>query len=448
MRGEVSSDPRDGLKRVLRLRDAVFLVVASVIGSGIFFTPGQVADLLPHPGWILAAWTAGGVLSLAGALANAELGAMFPRAGGDYVYLREGVHPAAGFMVGWLTFGIIYTGTIAAVSAALAEAIAGPLGWDEPATVALAIGATLFCSALNYLGLRWGALANNVTSIVKIVALTGFAFLGFAIGDGLASRLTGPFASGAGEVTLSAFALSMSPVLFSYLGWNASVYVASEIQDPGRNVPRSLFIGLGVCTGVYLLVNAAYLFALPLAELRTVQDAGTAAATGLFGPAAAAVVSVFVLVSIFGTLNATVLVGPRIAYAMALDGLFVGGADRVTASFQTPGVAIGIQAVVSCGLLLVLRSFPSALDFTTFAILLAAVADVVALFALRRKQPDRARPYRAWGYPWTPAVYALVCSALAVSLAVENPMESGFALALMLLGLPCYWGLRRRERGI
>ena len=372
MMEELGNHPRDALRRVLGLRDAVFLVVASVIGSGIFLTPGPVAALLPDPGWILVAWLAGGLLSLAGALANAELGAMFPRAGGDYVYLREGIHPAAGFMVGWLTFGVIYTGTIAAVSAALAEAIAVPLGWGRGATVALAVAATLLCSALNYVGVRWGALANNVTSIVKLGALTGFALLGLAIGEGDWARLTPPFAGGAGEVTLSAFALAMSPILFSYLGWNATVYVASEVRDPGRNLPRSLFLGLGLCTGFYLLINSVYLYAIPVSELASVQDAGSAAATRLFGAEAAAVVSMFVLVSIFGTLNATVLVGPRIAYAMALDGLFVGAADRVTRSFQTPGVAIVIQAFVACGLLLVLQGFPSALDFTTFAILMAA----------------------------------------------------------------------------
>jgi APA family basic amino acid/polyamine antiporter len=346
--------PLDRLRRDLRLSDAVLLVVASVIGSGIFFTPGRVADLLPHPGWILAAWLAGGVLSLAGALANAALGAMFPRAGGDYVYLREGVHPAAGFMVGWLTFAVIFTGTIAAVAAALAEAIAGPLGLGEPATVGIAIAATIVCSALNYVGVRRGALANNITSVVKIAALLAFGLLGPLFGDGEWSRLwtvpgTG-VSGGEGPITLRAFGLAMSPILFSYLGWNASIYVASEIREPGRNVPRSLFLGLLICTTVYLVVNGVYLFALPMVELRGVGDAGSAAAAALFGPVSATLVSGFVLISILGTLNATVLVGPRIAYAMALDGLFVGGAERVTPAYQTPGVAIGIQAAVSCGL--------------------------------------------------------------------------------------------------
>lgn len=440
--------PLDRLRRELRLSDAVFLVVASVIGSGIFFTPGRVAELLPHPGWILLAWLVGGAISLAGALANAELGAMYPRAGGDYVYLREAVHPAAGFMVGWLTFGIIYTGTIAAVAAAFAEGIAGPLGWGEPATVALAIAATLLCSALNYVGVRWGALANNVTSVVKIVALLAFALVGSAVGEGVWSRLVEAPVQGGGAITLWAFGLSMSPILFSYLGWNATIYVASEIRDPGRNLPLSLFVGLAICTGVYLLVNAVFLYALPMTELRGTGDVGSAAALALFGPASAALVSIFVLVSILGTLNATVLVGPRIAYAMALDGLFVGGAQRVTEAYGTPGVAIGIQALLSCALLLVLRSFPNALDFTTFSILLAAVADVWALLRLRRLQPDRPRPYRAWGHPWLPSLYGLVCAAIAVSLAIENPGESAISVGMLLAGWPLYGWLRRRASRI
>ena len=445
MMDEAGVDPRDQLKRVLRLPDAVFLVVASVIGSGIFLTPGAVAALLPHPGWILAAWLAGGALSLAGALTNAELGAMFPRAGGDYVYLREGVHPAAGFMVGWLGFGVIYTGTIAAVAAAFAEASVISLGWSPDWVLPLAIGVTVLCSILNYIGVQWGALTNNVTSVVKLAALCAFAMLGFALGEGSWERLMAPAKGAASGVTVSSFALAMSPVLFSYLGWNATVYVASEIRDPGRNVPQSLFLGLGLCTAVYLLINVLYLYALPMAELRGVQDAGTATATRLFGGAAAVAVSLFVLISIFGTLNATVMVGPRIAYAMALDGLFVSRAGRVTSAFQTPGTAIVVQAIVSTGLLVVLRSFPSALEFTTFAILLAGVADVIALFALRKRQPDRPRPYRAWGYPWTPGLYCLVCAGLALSLGLQKPMESGVALALVLCGLPCYVALQRRS---
>ncbi len=399
--------------------------------------------MLPHPGWIFAAWAVGGLLSLAGALANAELGAMFPRAGGDYVYLREAFHPVAGFMVGWLAFFAIYAGTIAALAAAFASSVGGTLGLGEAGTLAIAVAITLAVSALNFVSVRGGALANNLTSIFKVGALVAFALLGPLFGEGDAGRLfTAP--SGDHAITFAAFGLALSPVLFSYLGWNASVFVASEIRQPGRNLPRSLFIGLAICAGVYLLVNSVYLYAVPIDELQGVSDAGEVAAHALFGPLGGKLVAAFVLVSVLGTLNATVLVGPRIAYAMALDGLFFGGVERVHAAFKTPGIAIAVQAAVAVGLLLVLRSFPSALDFTTFAILIATTADIAALYRLRWRQPDRVRPYRAWGYPLVPALYLISNVAIASALVWGRPFECAVAVVMLAAGLPFYWLFSRR----
>jgi APA family basic amino acid/polyamine antiporter len=437
--------PRDDLERSLTLLDATMLVVASVIGAGIFFTPGRVAELLPHPGWIMAAWLVGGLLSLAGALANAELGAMFPRAGGDYVYLREGVHPLAGFLAGWFSLIGIYAGTIAALAAALAGAVALRLGLGEGAVLPVAVGLTLLLSLINYLGVRWGALANNLTSLLKLGALLAFAIFGPLVGEGDVSRLFTEPEGAAARPSLAAFGMAMSPVLFSYLGWNASVYVASEIRDPGRNLPRSLFLGLFLCAGIYLLVNGVYLYALPLEALRGAPDAGEAAAHALFGGVGGRLVGAFVMLSVLGTLNAMVLVGPRIVYAMGLDGLFFQGADRVSAAYRTPGIAIFVQALLSVLLLVLLRSFPSALDFTTFSIVLVTMADVVALYRLRRRQPERPRPYRAWGYPLLPALYFLANAGVAAALLVGRPYECGVSLVLLALGLPFYWFFARRK---
>jgi APA family basic amino acid/polyamine antiporter len=436
------SHPRDRLSRELGLGDATLLVVSSVIGSGIFLTPGSIAQLLPHPGAIFAAWLAGGLLSLAGALANAELGAMYPRAGGDYVYLREAFHPLAGFLVGWLSFFVIYAGTIATLAAGFAAGLASflPLGRGEQVAVAVAL--TWAVSALNYAGVRWGARANNVTTAFKVGALVAFCLLAPLLGAGSFGHLR-PLVTGAADLSVSAFALALSPVLFSYLGWNSSVYVASEIREPGRNVPRSLFLGVGICTGVYLLVNATYLFAVPAGGLRGVANAGEAAARALFGGTGAVLVSAFVLASILGTLNATVLVGPRIAYAMALDGLFFRGVDRAHERFRTPAVAIGVQAVTASAILLGLETFQRALDYTTFAILLATMADVAALYRLRRIRPDRPRPYRARGYPWVPALYLLANAGVAAALLRGRPSECAAGLALLALGLPFYAFFRR-----
>ncbi|MCA9506350.1 MAG: amino acid permease [Myxococcota bacterium] len=432
---------------MLGLGDAVLLIVASVVGSGIFFTPARVAALLPDAGLIALAWTVGALLSLAGAFANAELGAMFPRAGGDYVYLREGLHPAAGFLVGWLSFFVIYAGTIAALAVVFAEALAVPLGLSRRGIVALAAAVIAAGSLIHLRSTRLAAVVNNGTSLAKLAALLAFVVVGPIVGTGsyapwLEATPVDLASGGAGAPPpvdlVWRFGQALSPILFSYLGWNASVYVASEIRDPVRNVPRSLFLGLGLCAVLYLAVNAVYLYALPPAALANAGDAGAAAARGLFGEAGARWVSAFVLVSVLGTLNATLLVGPRIVYAMSLDGHFVSRAGRVHAGFRTPGVAIGVQALVSIGLVVFLETFPRALDFTVFGIVLATCGDVVALFALRRRHPLRTRPFRARGHPWVPGIYLLANLAVGVAIAMARPREAWTTLGLLGLGLLLY----------
>jgi len=240
--------------------------------------------------------------------------------------------------------------------------------------------------------------------------------------------------------------LAMSPILFSYLGWNSSVYVASEIRNPGRNLPISLFVALAICTGLYLAVNCVYLYALPLETLTGVVDAGKASALVLFGPIGGTLVGIFVLASVVGTTNATVLLGPRIVYSMALDDLFFRGVAKVDPDFRTPVVAIWVQAAATIGILMVLGSFPSALDFTTFAILLASMADVVALFRLRRHQPERSRPYRAWGYPWVQGLYFLAMAAIAGTMIQGRPLECLLGAGMLAAGLPFYFLFAWRSR--
>lgn len=435
--------PNDRLRRSLSLTDASMLVVSSVIGVGIFLTPGSVANLLPHPEVFLAVWLVGGLLSLAGALANAELGAMYPHAGGDYVYLREAYHPFAGFAVGWLTFFVIYAGTIATLAAGFAEGLNLFVELGVVGQTLVAIAVVLATSWVNFVGVRQGAQFNNITAFLKIVALVALVVGGFAVGAGDLSRLREVPAE-TGAISWSGFGLALSPVLFSYLGWNSSVYVASEIRDPGRNVPRSLFLGLGVCIAIYLVVNAIYLYSLPMAELRGEVRVGEAAARAMFGETGGTITALLVLASIFGCLNATILVGPRIAYAMALDGLFFRGVDEVHEVRHTPYVAIWAQAVTAIALLLLLRRFPSVLDYTTFAIVLATMADTAALYTLRWRRPDRPRPYRAWGYPFVPALYFVANGAIALAMLLGRPLECAIALAVASTAIPGYVLLKRR----
>ncbi|HYB99536.1 MAG TPA: amino acid permease [Candidatus Limnocylindrales bacterium] len=436
--------PRDRLQRQLTLSDATLLVVSSVIGVGIFLTPGAVADALPHPAAFLLAWLVGGLLSLSGALANAELGAMYPHAGGNYVYLREAWHPAAGFVAGWLSFFVIYAGTIATLAVGFAEGMANFVVLDETGRTAVAVAMTAAASAVNYRGVRLGATVNNVTAVAKIAALLALAVVGPALGGGDADNLA-LVPPGDARVSLASFGLALSPVLFSYLGWNASVFVASEIRTPARNVPRSLFLGLGICIGIYLLVNVAYLYALPIEQMRGLVRSGEAAARVLFGEAGAAMTSALILASILSCLNATILVGPRIVYAMALDGLLPSAMSRVHPRYATPHVAVLAQAITAIVLIVLLRRFPSVLDYTTFAIVLATMADTAALYALRRKQPHHARPYRAWGYPVLPALYLLANAAVAGVMLWGRPLECLSALAVASTAVPAYLLMRRRS---
>ncbi len=442
---EPDRHPGDRLRRELTLVDATMIVVSSVIGVGIFLTPGAVAEILPHPAWFLAAWLAGGLLSLAGALANAELGAMYPRAGGDYVYLREAYHPLAGFLVGWLSFFVIFAGTVATLATGFAEWLSRfvPLGTGGKLTAA--IGITAVASWIHYRGVRAGAQFNNATAYAKIGALAALVLAGPLWGHGDAQHLAALFRE-PGAFDAGNFGLALSPVLFSYLGWNASVYVASEIRDPGRNVPRSLFAGLTICTAIYLAVNFLYLYALPPGALRGELRVGEAAARALFGPSGGAIAGALVLLSIAGCLNATVLAGPRIAYAMALDALLFPALGKVHPRHGTPHVAIAVQAVAAGLLVLALQSFPSILDYTTFAIVLATTADTAALYALRWRQPARPRPYRAWGYPFVPALYLAANAAIAAAMLRGRPAECAIALAVTLSGVPVYAAFAFRQR--
>ncbi|MFI5320222.1 MAG: APC family permease [Myxococcota bacterium] len=421
------------------MQDAIFLVVASVVGSGIFLTPGEIANRIPHTGLIFAAWILGGLLSLAGALANAELGAMFPHAGGDYVYLRRAFHPLAGFVVGWITFFAIFAGTVATLAVGFADRVGAIYGWALPSVLLCAAFTTLACTWLNVAGVKYGAWANNATGYVKVIALFAFGLIAPFTGRGDVANLSPLFSGATQAAGLGAFALAMSPVLFSYLGWNAVVYVASEIREPQRNLPRSLFAGLALCTSIYLVINAVYLYALPLEQLRAVDDVGRAAATVLFGGIGGKLIQGFVLISILGTLNATILVGARIAYAMALDGLFVPGVEKVHESYATPAVALWLQALVAIAIVALLQSYPGALDFTTFAILLATSADVLALYALRAKQPALARPYRAWGFPIVPGLYLVANVAIAISLLFGSTKSAVVALIVSAASLPFYF---------
>jgi APA family basic amino acid/polyamine antiporter len=445
-----SNEPRgqtEELPRVLSLRDATMLVVSSVIGVGIFLTPGDVAKQFPGTGWFFFAWILGGALALAGALANAELGAMFPRAGGNYVYLTAAYHPMAGFLVGWLSFFGIFAGTVATLAIGFTISLSNLIALSPAAKIVIAIFVIWIASAVNAWATRAGAAVNTSTAYLKLAALVAIVVLGPILGH---KRMPAdPFES-EGSASLSSFGVGLAPVLFSYLGWNASVFVAGEIESPGKNLPRSLFIGLGICTVIYVLVTATYVGALGMRALPGMPVAGIRAGGVLFGAKSGAVLAIVMMASIFGTVSANVLVGPRIAYAMATDGLFFRAAAKLNRA-RTPYLAVIGQAIVATVLVVAFRADSESLDqvlrYTTFAIVLATIADTSALYVLRRREPNRKRPYRAAGYPVVPLLYLLANAAIAISMAIGKPVECLTSVAVLLAGAPIYLMFRWRRAG-
>ncbi len=426
----------DPLARTLGLLDTAALVVGSIVGAGIFATAGDVAAALPHPGWMLAAWIVGGLLSIAGALVNAEMAASLPHAGGDYVYLSEAYHPCVGFLAGWGSFFAIYAGTVATLAVGLTEylAVFVPAAGHGPW---VALAAVLVSSWLNYRGTLVGARVQTIVTVLKVAAIGAFVVAAPLLGAGNVS-LRGLAAGDATAIGPSAFALALIPILFAYLGWNAPVFVASEIRDPDRTLPRAIFAGTLVCIVLYVATNLVYLSAVPVDEMAGQVRVAEMAARRLFGPLGATLVSLLVVLSIAGCLHATVLVGPRIVYAMALDGLFARRLARVHQHRATPHVAIAVQAIVACLLIVGWGTFTRLLTYTTFAIVVFATLDALAIYLLRWRLPDLRRPYRAWGYPWVPAVYVATNLWLVVATLLARPVEAVGVLVIVATGLPVY----------
>jgi APA family basic amino acid/polyamine antiporter len=441
------SEGNQELPRVLSLRDATMLVVSSVIGVGIFLTPGNVAKYFPTTFSFFAAWLIGGALALAGALANAELGAMFPKAGGNYVYLRAAYHPMAGFLVGWLSFFAIFAGTVATLAVGFTISLSTFFVLTPTAKIAVAVTVIWIASIVNAYATKAGARLNTSTAYLKVGAMIVLVLLGPILGH--ARTPAEPFTTEA-TTELSSFGVGLQPVLFSYLGWNASVFVAGEIADPERNLPRSLFWGLGICTSIYVLVTGTYVYAMGMKNLPGMPVVGIQAGGVLFGQKGGAVMAVIMMGSIFGTVNANVLVGPRIAYAMASDRLFFRGAAKLNAT-GTPHVAVIVQAVVATLLVAAFKANSDSLDevlrYTTFAITLATIADTIALYVLRVREPNRPRPYRAAGYPVVPLLYIVANVAIAISTLKDKPRECIASIGVLLAGAPVYLLFRLRGKG-
>jgi APA family basic amino acid/polyamine antiporter len=449
------------LERRLGPLDSAAIVVSNVIGSGIFFVPILVAGMVPTSSGILGVWLLGGVLAFAGAMAYAELAALRPRAGGEYVYLRDAYGPMAAFLTGWTSFVAGFSGAVAANATALADYIGRffPAAADRTALLTIpipyaplvlspqaivAITTIVALSIVHITGLGPGRLVHNFLATLKVLALVLFVALGLTIGLGSWGNLA---ASHAVPSPATGWLLALIPIMFSYSGWNAAAYVAEEIRDPGRNVPIALALGTGAVVLLYFGLNVLYLYALSPAELAGLlsqsQGLTDVVAQRLFGAVAGTVLALLTIVSIAASVSAMVLAGPRVYYAMARDGVFPEVVAKVHPRFRTPAIAIATQAVWS-SVLVLSGTLAGLVSYTGFAVMLFAGIAVMAVFVLRFRNASEARPFKTWGYPVAPAVFVAASFAMVGYSLYTNNFGERYGLAIILAGLPLYFILRRR----
>jgi APA family basic amino acid/polyamine antiporter len=495
-----------GFVRELGLLDSTMIVAGSMIGSGIFIVPADIARQVGSAGWLLMVWVVTGLLTIAAALSYGELAAMMPKAGGQYVYLREAWSPLWGFLYGWTLFLVIQTGTIAAVAVAFARFLGvlfpaiSPTAWiippidlSESYAVSLStqqlVGILLliFLTWLNTRGIHLGKIIQNTFTSAKTLSLIALILLGILVGrnsEAISANFTdfwtprdvatirpdlesvAPAAATAGAFGLFiAFCVAQVGSLFSSDAWNNITFTAGEVKDPRRTVPLSLAAGTILVIGLYVLANVAYLCTLPLSAIQTAPDdrVATAALGVIFGPAGATIMAVAIIISTFGCNNGLILAGARVYYAMARDGLFFRGTGRLNAR-HVPAIGLLLQCVWAALLVLprtrlrddaglVIRDasgqaqygnlYSNLLDYVVFAVLIFYVLTIAGIFVLRRKRPDAERPYRAFGYPVVPALYIVAATAILLVLLIYRTQTTWPGLVIVLTGIPVYFFWRR-----
>jgi APA family basic amino acid/polyamine antiporter len=454
---DVSQEPPgpQHLDRRLGPIDAAAIVISNVIGVGIFITPQIIAQAVPHPLGFLGVWLAGGLLAFAGAMAYAELGTLRPRSGGEYVYLREGYGQLAAFLTGWTSFVAGFAGAMAAGALGAADYLGRFLPAAQDATPLLtipvpglplvlsprtivALTAVIGLALVHIRGLGPGRVVQNTLAILKVGALVLFVAAGLGSGRGSFSHLEAAPATAAFNLPLAVIV-----VMFSYSGWNAAAYVAEEIRDPGRNVPRALALGTVAVVLVYLGLNLLYVYAVPIGEMGAARsEIAMVAADRLLGPAAARLLGALAVVVLLGSLSAMTTAGPRVYFAMARDGAFFKAAARIHPRFHTPWIAIAAQTAWT-SLLILTNTKDQLAEYTGFAVLLFSAFAVSTIFVLRRRYPDEPRPFRAWGYPVAPALFVIAALAVAAASIAGRPGPSLWGAVIIAAGLPAYLLFRR-----
>jgi len=438
------------LERQLGLFDSSMMVIGIVIGSGIFMTTGLMAEALPSASLILLAWILGGLQMLSGALTYAELGAAMPKAGGQYVYLREAYGPLSGFLFGWVAFVAYISGTNAAIAVAIAEhlgsfypslsthnSIIGIGSFSISGGQIFALSLIVVLSLINYLGIVFGKWVQNIFTVLKIGSILLFALAGLFISTGNHLDLSlNPTDMSIGSI-LTGMGIALVAVNWTVGGWEYVTFAAGEIKNPKKNLPLALIIGTIIILVLYFLINIAYLKVLPMDTLIGEIKVGEMAAKTLYGPGIAGVFTLVIIVSMFGALNGNILVGSRVYYAMAKDHLFFSSAANVHPKFKTPGNAIIIQGFWAA-ILTLTGTFEELITLVVFVNFMMWIAASSTVFVLRKKQPNLERPYKVWGYPYVPAFFIIFSSVIMVNTFFESPEQSLMGLGLTLLGIPAY----------
>ena len=484
-----NTSEKKSFRQSLGLFDSTMIVVGSMIGSGIFIVSADIARNVGSPFYLLLTWIITGIITIIAALSYGELAAMMPKAGGQYVYLKESYNSMVGFLYGWTLFLVIQTGTIAAVAVAFAK-FTGVIipglseriilldisGFQISAAQLFAIASIIVLTIINYRGIRNGKLMQKGFTVTKIIAISGLIILGFiaAYGNSFWSmnfsdmwsasttvvdknNIITSIHSISGFAIVAAIGVAMVGSVFSSDAWNNVTFIAGEIKNPKRNIPLSLFWGVLIVTIIYLLANVAYLTLLPLKGTpegtdvigRGIQFAlnervGVAAAFRIFGDSAAIVMAVLIMISTFGCNNGLILSGARVYYAMANDGLFFKKVGKIN-KFSVPGLALILQCVWA-SLLCLSGKYGDLLDYVVFAVLIFYILTIIGLFILRKKRPDAERPYKAFGYPVLPALYIVLAAALCIDLLIYKPNFTWPGLIIVVIGIPVYFVMKKTQK--
>ena len=453
------------LVRGLSLLDSVMLMVGGIIGSGIFLTAGQIASAVHKPLYFLGVWLVGGLISLLACFAFAEMAAMYPEAGGQYVYLREAYGEFPAFLYGWMIFTVGQSGTIAALAVGFAEYFGAilpfasahqpvftVLGWALTRGHLVSTSAIVLLTIINILGLKRGTALVNAATWAKFAAVGIFVLLGLAIGKGSWSNyaVSLPLDQPASlSHVISGFGVALIAVFWAFDGWVYITWVAGEIKNPQKVLPRAMLLGILLVGFIYMSVSIVYLYALPITQVATETTIAQAAAAALFSSNAAKWLGATIALSCFGAASSAILCSARVTYAMARDGAFFHAMGKVHPKYRTP--ALSLVLISAWSIVLALSgSYDQLYTYVMFMMILSYVAGVAALFVLRRKRPDVARPYLCTGYPYLPALYLLMAGAWALNSVYTRPKETLIGIGIVFLGAPFYafwrWQLKRNPK--